>query len=231
MIEKTDLAYASAIAKQMARFDPIVDKEFPFIVAHPFTDSAYFYDGTSLIDITKDEDSFNKFVERCDRIIQKTDKYSSYSTVITKPFRSWFLKLTKDHISVEDMSLYLKSLWISTDTVNVDRFISKKEYVSLFQEADPKVLMSPEEYKVFTNLPDEIELYRGVNTATKHPVRALSWSRNLKKAEWFANRLVSETDAGAVYKTTIKKKDALAYFSLEDEVVVNFTHLKDIERV
>lgn len=238
MIEKTDLAYASAIAKQMARFKPVADKDIPLIVKHPFTDYAYFYIGKdagdieeSVVDITKNEAGFEKFVERCDRIIQITKDYPSYASVITKPYRSWFLKITKEHISVEDMSRYLKTLWITTDTVNVDQFISKEEYVSLFKEADPKVLMNEKEYKIFKKIPDEITVYRGVNTTSNHPVRALSWTRDRKTAQWFANRFVSDTDAGAVYKTTVKKKDVLAYFENEDEIVVNYKNLKKIERI
>ena len=85
--------------------------------------------------------------------------------------------------------------------------------------------MDDEEYEVFTNMPDTITLYRGVNKTSNHPIDGMSWTSNLETAFWFANRFSNQD--GIVYVLNVPKKYVLAYFSHEEEYVVDYKYLKE----
>jgi len=231
MLKNTNMEKIKEIAKCFLYFDLKINENLPMIANHPFTDSPYFYCNGNLYDLSKKENFLN-FTKEMEIRINNVDNYVSFSTLITKPYRSAFFKYTKKYINQYDLSKYLKSLWLGNDYVNVDANISKKEYVKLFKQCDPKYLMDEEEYKFFINLPEKIIVYRGINQITKHPVKALSWTIDIKRAEWFARRFEKNSSkTGKVYKTIIKKDYALAYFEYEKEIVVDFTKLEDIEEV
>ena len=65
-------------------------------------------------------------------------------------------------------------------------------------------------------------MYRGIN---KHgSVEALSWTLDKEQAEWFANRFEMFGITGTVYQANINKEYVLAYFSREQEAVIDFTN-------
>lgn len=69
-------------------------------------------------------------------------------------------------------------------------------------------------------------VYRGVNRTTGHPIKGLSWTPDISVARFFANRFSEE---GIIYQAVIKKEDVLAYFKYENEIVVDYRKLKQIE--
>lgn len=71
---------------------------------------------------------------------------------------------------------------------------------------------------------NEINVYRGSKEDEYY--NALSWTTDIDVARKFAHRF---TDNGTVYSTKIKKADILAYFEAEEEVVVNYKRIKDVE--
>ena len=89
-------------------------------------------------------------------------------------------------------------------------------------------LMDKEEYKAYKELPDEITVYRGVNSVGR--ILSLSWTTDLETAKWFAKRWTKD---GKVCKGKIKKEYVLAYFlgRGESEVIIEFNKLTDVEEV
>ena len=58
-------------------------------------------------------------------------------------------------------------------------------------------------------------------------MKALSWTVDIKQAEWFAQRWGKN---GKVYSATINREDVLAVFTSrgESELVVDYTKLRNI---
>ena len=97
----------------------------------------------------------------------------------------------------------------------------------MFKSADPKALMEDEEYEQLQELDDTLTVYRGVTSYNADNVKALSWTLNKEKAEWFAHRF---NDDGTVYEAQIDKKHIFAVFNgrNESEVVLDPQYLTDI---
>ena len=97
----------------------------------------------------------------------------------------------------------------------------------MFQEASAEDLMNLDERRKLAELPDEIEIYRGVTEKNKDNILAMSWTMKQETAEWFANRFKGK---GKVYRAKIRKEDILAVFlgRNESEVIVDPKNLKEI---
>lgn len=78
--------------------------------------------------------------------------------------------------------------------------------------------------RVFLELPPDVEIYRGCNTAEETDGYGLSWTLRRDIAEFFAFRHMGDTfpDNRAVYKTTVRKKDIRAVFMERDEHEIIF---------
>lgn len=228
MLEKTNMTAVCEIAKNMLRITPKETNLGKIVVDHPYTDSAYISIDGKIVDICESIENFEKYVAWMEAKLSLVRKYKILVGIIAKPYRTAFLKMTLPYIDKYDLGYALECIWKSCDYVNVDRIISRTEFVELFKEAAPETLMTEEERDILRSLPDTIEVYRGVNSVSAHPVNGLSWTRDLKKAVWFADRFRNASDeyTGEVYKATVCKKNILAYFSYEDETVVDFRKLK-----
>lgn len=75
-------------------------------------------------------------------------------------------------------------------------------------------------------MPEEITVYRGIRG--RGSLKALSWTTDIEKAEWFAKRWDKN---GKVYSVNVSKDDVLAVFSSrgESELVVDYTKLRNIK--
>lgn len=80
-------------------------------------------------------------------------------------------------------------------------------------------------------VPDEVEIYRGVQTNHKHAARGISWTLSSDKARWFARRFSGKGSGGIVYRAKIRKANILAIFMgrSESEIVVDPKGLIDFE--
>ena len=147
------------------------------------------------------------------------------------------LLMTHYLFSEKDYNRVLKIIWTENNYPNIQ---SNSVIVSLFRISNPELLMSKREQKEFNKLPDNVTLYRGVETK-KHKKHSLSWTTDLKVAKVFANRhkaLLIEEER-KIIQATIKKKYVFAYFINkvmikefdETEVIVNPDYLKDIKTV
>lgn len=226
---KTDIDRVCEIAKTFAYLDIKVDKDFPFIIRHPYTESPYIKFEETVCNILENENAYEKFLEDIIKQIDQITQYKEFIQLITKSYRSAFLSCTKDYIDKSDLAHYLKYLWINTDYVNIDIYISKKEYVDIFKAADRNSLMNEEELKIYNNFPETLTVYRGINNFDNHPINGMSWTPDLEIATWFKNRF--EQENGSIYQATVNKKDILAYFEKEKETVVDYRKLKNVIKI
>ena len=150
--------------------------------------------------------------------------------MLNKAYGLTFLKFAEPYLSSADLSELLADAWIRSENPNMDANVTKKDLVAMFNQADKSVLMSLEERIRLSELDDIITIYRGVTPYNAKNVRALSWTTNIKKAEWFANRFGQR---GTVYKTQISKSKVLAYFMGrgESEIIVNPKELKNLQAI
>ena len=226
MVKKTNLEQVKNVARNFLYLDINVNEQFPFIARHPYIDTPFFVHENKIYNLSDDEDGLELFINEMEKRISEVNSYIEFEYLLTKPYKSAFLSYTKKYIDKYDLAAYLKALWISTETVNVDVNISKIEYIRLFKAADRETLMQPEEREFFDRLPDELTIYRGINTVSNHPVNGLSWTPDLDTATWFAERF---QHGGMVYTARIKKTDILAYFNYEKETVVDFRKLENVK--
>lgn len=231
MLKETNLDEIKKIAENFLYLDINVDECCSVICQHPYTTSPYFcYDGKCYNLLEKNDLSFFYQIEK--KLIQNAKSYNRLYMMISKTYKSAFLRYTKELLNREDLSSALRILWEGCEGVNHDPNISKTEYIKLFKASDPEILMSENERKILKSLPDEITIYRGISEPNKKikmdQIRAMSWTTNLDTAKWFAQRW---TDKGKVYESTIKKDAILAYFSSEYETVVDYKKLGCIKRI
>lgn len=229
MLPKTDLKKIKEQAKLFLMFDLKPVENYPFIVKHPFTDSGYTVDQTTgtLVNLLEDDTALERWRSQIAKQIESADNVHCFSMMLTKSYRSAFLKYTMEYMEVKDLSEYLADYWVSTESPNSDPNFSKKQLVRMFSQADKRYLMSAEEYKQYLLLPETLTIYRGVTSYNSRNIKALSWTLDRDKAEWFAHRLGED---GTVYEAEIAKDYVLAFFTSrnEAEVVVNPAHLQNI---
>lgn len=147
--------------------------------------------------------------------------------LLNKPYRLAFLKYTAEYMSQDDLSEILADVRTSTESPNLDPNLSKRKLVSLFISSNLYMLMTEEKLEVFNSL-DEITIYRGVTSYNADNEKALSWTLDYDKAEWFAKRF---GEARIVYEAQIEEAHILAYFNRknESEIIVDPEYLLAIE--
>jgi len=224
---KTNLEGVKEIAKLLYMAVEIKPNEIvPFIVNHPFIESTHVQiegKGFDLLDITKEENA-KMAQEMWFRRFDEATSIHDITCHVSKPYRLTFLKYAKEYLSLADFSSYLAESWVTSENGNNDVNCSLKEIVSWFRKADKKALMGEEDYEIYNNFPETFTVYRGV--AVGRVKNGLSWTRNLKTAQWFANRWGKK---GYIQKAEISKENALAYLNSrgEDEVVVDVFAIKN----
>lgn len=195
---------------------------YPIVVQHPIFESGVVSVGGEFADITTEE-GFKKAAEKLEERIKSTDDLAELSFIVRKSYYLTFLKYIKPYLSIEDFSKSLSTFWTEEEAPNNDANVPVSLAAKWFKEADKKALMNKEEYEVFTNLPEELIVYRGV--ASGHNPNGMSWTKDLDKAEWFSNRFGD----GYVIGGDVKKKDVLAYFSRreEEELVIEAKNVRN----
>lgn len=231
MLKETDLQQVKCMAKTLLYTDINIDEQLPIFCHHPFFQTTAFFDPKTkeALDLTN-EDHLDKAREIMTDIIFDTKDYSHFAMLIQKPYLPAFFKYTEEFLNAKDYAKFLQHLWVTTEFPNHDANVSLAEFKKYFRKADKELLMG-DDYKKYQELPDKITVYRGVYQ--KATTKALSWTIDKKKAEWFAGRF---GNGGKVYEATIDKKDIFAYFPSagESEVVLNnnkLENLKEIEQI
>lgn len=110
------------------------------------------------------------------------------------------------------------------ESPSIDINVPLEELREIFLEADKDILMDEEDKEFYDNLEDTLTIYRGVQE--KEYKAGLSWTTNPEIAKYFATRY---KEHGYILETTISKKDIIAAFdSSEDEVIVDYLKIKDV---
>lgn len=236
MLAKTDLNAVKRIAKTLVYLDIEPTNFSPIVVQHPFIDTGItaVKNGSSfrMINLLEDPKGLAEWRKDRIRFIMDAEDVHSIYMQVTKPYALAFLKEIEDRLSNKDLSALLRSSWMRIEFVSDNPVFSKAQFVRLFRKCDPASLMEPDEYAFYQNLPDTLEIYRGVRKDSKK-VEGMSWSTNKETAEWFADRFSMKRAGGDVYRAIIDKRDILAYFSgrNEDEIVVDTKGLRSIEKL
>ena len=234
MQKKTDLEKVKMIARALLMTE-IHETEFsPAVVQHPFTSSGITVlprDGVlQLGNICSSESDLAAWREYMKtQIANATCAYHIYM-MTNKPYGLTFLKYASPFLSRDDFSKILSDAWIRSENPNSDPNFTQKELISMFKQADPRILMDQGERKRLAELEDTVTVYRGVTSLNADNIRAMSWALDKEVAEWFAHRYKEE---GTVYESEISKKHILALFMErnESEVVVDPKYLQNIEEI
>ena len=232
MRETTDMTKVKSMARMLLWTDVHKTEYSPMVVQHPFASSGFMlFPGDEFpIDITKNAENLNRWREYMGKKIEEATTASCISYMLNKTYGLTFLKFAEPYLSRADMSELLADAWIRSENPNMDANVTKSELAVMFEQADKSVLMTLEEMIRLSELDDIITIYRGVTPYNAKNVRALSWTTDIKKAEWFANRF---GQSGTVYKTQISKAKVLAYFMGrgESEIIVNPKELKNLQAI
>ncbi len=225
MKKETNLESVKSIAISFL-YQPVEETEYsPIVVSHPIFESGITginKDGDmKMVNILESDEDLKCLIKMYrDRIMGSESAREVYS-IIRKSYRLTFLKYVLDYLSANDMSELLCHAWTTSENPNDDTNVSLSTIIKWFNKADKKILMDDEEYNVYCSLPDTFIVYRGVGVTRKPD--GLSWTRNRKTAEWFANRFNIEGKRGFVQAATVNREDVLAYFNSrgEDEIVIS----------
>ena len=232
----TDLNSLKGVAKCLLYTDVHRVKNYPFMVKHPFTDTAFTsvvknlekLTENKVINILESENNLNRWREYMSDRINSADSADEIYCRITKPYKLTFMKYAGRYLSKRDFAEMLCNAWISSESPNNDVNVSQSELLRMFENADKSLLMTDEERKRLDELDNPVTIYRGVTPYNAKSIKAMSWTLDYEKALWFAKRFDSE---GTVYTAEIEKSHILALFDCRDEseIVVEPSYLLNIE--
>lgn len=209
----------------------------PTIVSHPFTNTGItcIQTGTKIkmLNLCQSEDDLNQWRREIKQKIQECKNPYQIIMLLNRPYYLTFLKFTKTYLNSEDLTELMRYAWCRQENPNQDPNMTRSELIQIFSACDKQMLMSPEDWTYYKNLPDKLTIYRGTKTQKKNDIKALSWTLNPDIAKFFASRFLRNGEAGYIFRTTIKKEHTFAYFSdaNESELVINPKYLKDIELI
>jgi len=231
-MSQTNMQEVKCVAKWLLFTDVHTTEYSPMIVHHPFASSGFMMlPGTNeILDITASMESREKWRDYLGKKIDEAKSAYEIFLMLNKTYALTFIKYAKDGLSAAEFSEILADAWIKAEAPNMDVNVSKTELVGLFSQADKQSLMTESEQKRFADLTETVTVYRGVTSYNAKNVRALSWTLDRSKAEWFAHRF---SEDGKVYQAQINKADILAIFTSrnESEVVLNPRKLQQLKAV
>ena len=231
-MSQTNMQEVKCVAKWLLFTDVHTTEYSPMIVHHPFASSGFMIlPGTNeILDITASMESREKWRDYLGKKIDEAKSAYEIFLMLNKTYALTFIKYAKDGLSAAEFSEILADAWIKAEAPNMDVNVSKTELVGLFNQADKQSLMTEDEQKRFADLTETVTVYRGVTSYNAKNVRALSWTLDRSKAEWFAHRFGED---GKVYQAQINKADILAIFTSrnESEVVLNPRKLQQLKAV
>ena len=224
MLENTDIEKVQEMLKgifTVVEITPVLDGLF---IQHPFSNSPMVNTmDKGIVNILDSDENYNAWRDTIFTIIDKKKTVSGLFALIDKNWRLTALKFSKDYMSLKDFSETLANAWIMAENPNDDVNVNITTLIHWFKQANKHILMDDEDYAIWSDLPDELTLYRGISRL--HNPKGLSWTRNIKTAEWFKNRF--ESSDCYMLKAVVKKEDMICYLNSrdEDEIVVDTRHI------
>lgn len=228
----TDLEQVKLVAHALLDVE-IQPTEFsPMIVSHPFTNTGIAalpdeQGNFTPADLLNDPNALVRWRKRVGEQIDKSKNIYQIFMLFNKPYYLTFIKYAACFLSEKDLGQILSDAWIISEFPNADRNVGTRELLTLFRSVSPEYLMDRRDWQKYQSLEDTVTVYRGVASADKGNIKALSWTLDRNTAEWFAHRFGKD---GTVYTAQIKRDDIYAYFSgrKESEVIVDPDRLKKI---
>lgn len=143
-------------------------------------------------------------------------EWSGYIFMHERPYRMDAFRDIRDDLSGEEYWSTLKDIFI--DSENISQNYDDWDELLNCERSGKEYFMDDDDRKSFDALPDKLTIYRGFKD--KNSENGFSWTLNLKKAIWFADRF--NDDGSYVAKATVSKKDIIGYTDSrnEDEVIV-----------
>ena len=225
MLKESNLELVKSVAISFLYMDVEETDYSPIVVMHPIFESGFTAirknGKPEFINIIESRENLLLAQQECEKnIMMQTSVYDVYM-IIRKSYRLTFLKFVKEYLSRKDMSELLAHAWVSSENPNQDVNVPIETSIKWFREADKKILMTKDDYRYYQSLPQTITAYRGV--AIGRNPKGLSWTCNLKTAEWFANRFDEVGKSGYVQSVVVDKSCVLAYFNTrnEDELILD----------
>lgn len=183
------------------------------ICQHPYISTPVInsMDTNRPFNIFQNREEYHRWQEQFEKeIISRKNVYSVFS-LIRPAYRMTFFKDINQYLSDQDFSKMLAVCW----SAHGGGEISAPELETWFKKADKNFLMSKKEQKIFSELPEQVTVYRGVSPQYKY---GLSWTLDKKVALWYVDR--NEGKEACIYECTVNRKDILCYFDTRNEAEV-----------
>lgn len=201
------------------------------IISHPFVNTGivalYSNKNYELVDITKNQEDFEKFRIQTFHLIDKAKDVWGIMKLINKPYLFYWFKINRHYFDKKDYAKMLAEIWTISENPNDDVNVSIDEAIEYFKVADKNFLMNKDELDIYNAIPEKITVYRGVSK-NRNP-DGLSYSLLKEKAEWFQRRFADKDNPGFLIEKEIKKENVLAFFGRrsEAEIVVDVRAVND----
>lgn len=223
-LKKTNIEKLKEILYLFLMMD-VEETEFsPLVVLHPIFESGVACNGEGNMVNILEAEGLEEIRNQTKKRIDKCKSASQCMLIMRKSYYLTFLKFTKEYMSSEDFSKLLRDAWIASEAPNQDVNVSQKTVLRWFKEATKELLMRNEDFSVYSKLPEQLTIYRGIGSKSRK--NGISWTLDKDKAIWFAKRFSSN---GYVLQGIAEKKDVLAFFNdrNEKEIIISPQKIKE----
>lgn len=237
MDKKVDLQGIKNIAICFLNMKPTPCPEMMgLVVWHPFYNSPYLClikEGKPIQFTFDDKEHYQEWIQFMTKRINSFKCVNEIFMLMNSAYLMNFLRLTYQYFhSKEELAAALRFCWSYQECPNwTERGRSLLTCKKLFN-ITRKYFMEPEEQQHYDSLPDKVVIYRGQSHDGKY-YKALSWTDDLEKATWFANRFKQHGEQGHLFKAEIDKKYIYAFNNErgEAELILDYTKLENIEEL
>lgn len=227
MRKETDMNAVKDMAIAFLHITPEPVSGFEIFITHPMLETAIARTKNGgLFNIFDEPEKYKIWQEDMEAGIKTCSNVYAICEMIRNSYKLTFFKFVNKFLAEKDFAKLLIACWTETEFPSNDINVSLTEIVKWFSKAKHQYLMDTEEKEVFNNLPDEVEIYRGISDEKYK--EGISWTLSYDKAKWFAERFAQEDVSPIIYMTRISKEDILSYINRRDEqeIIVNSKCLK-----
>ena len=175
---------------------------------------------------------YNKQYECRAATVEKAVVEKNWSRILGFTERPYRFQTFMEHMGLMTNAEYWENLgWLWTDSENLWQ-VGKRELRGLLnsERSGRELMMDPEEREALAALPETFPVYRGHGPKNKW---GFSWTLDLAKAAWFANRFTRKGERQLVTEGACLKANAVALFlgRNEKEIVTDPMKLKALKNV
>jgi hypothetical protein len=147
-----------------------------------------------------------------DRAIEN-EQYSTYVYLHEKPYRINAFDSIENLLTDAEYWSLLADVCIGTENMWQEKHLIHELLTA--DRSDRHLMMDADEYEQYKELPETLTVYRGCITGKNED--GFSWTLDQSRAKWFSERLARDGDEPIVLERTIKRDDAIAYFTRRGE--------------